>query len=139
MERPARALGLDAGAPAGNIAAAAEDPERWEAVREWGEALADLLAADPQGLAGVVARAGALRAALDPYRETGDRPREGRAWHNYRVALNARGRTPEAVTACLNSLYICREFEDWHGSARTLYALALVHDSAGDASGPAPT
>jgi tetratricopeptide (TPR) repeat protein len=75
----------------------------------------------------------ALRAALDLYRKTRDRPREGRAWHNYGVALNARGRTPEAVRACLNSLDICREFEDWHGSARTLYALALVHDTAGDA------
>ncbi|MET7296100.1 tetratricopeptide repeat protein [Streptomyces griseoloalbus] len=75
----------------------------------------------------------ALRAALALYRKTGDRPREGRAWHNYGVALNARGRTPEAVNACLNSLDVCREFEDWHGSARTLYALALVHDTAGDA------
>ncbi|CAM5679299.1 transcriptional regulator AfsR [Streptomyces violaceorubidus] len=75
----------------------------------------------------------ALRAALGLYRETGDRPREGRAWHNYAVALNARGRTAEAVTACLESLDICEEFEDWHGSARTLYALGLVHETAGDA------
>ncbi|WP_399897374.1 tetratricopeptide repeat protein [Streptomyces sp. BBFR51] len=75
----------------------------------------------------------ALRTALDLYRETGDRPREGRAWHNYAVALNARGRTAEAVTACLDSLDICEEFEDWHGSARTLYALGLVHETAGDA------
>ncbi|MGV9915154.1 tetratricopeptide repeat protein [Streptomyces tendae] len=75
----------------------------------------------------------ALRAALDLYRETGDRPREGRAWHNYAVALNARGRTAEAVTACLDSLDICEEFEDWHGAARTLYALGLVHETAGDA------
>ncbi|MEU9070122.1 tetratricopeptide repeat protein [Streptomyces sp. NPDC048109] len=75
----------------------------------------------------------ALRAALALYRETGDRPREGRAWHNYAVALNARGRTAEAVTACLDSLDICEEFEDWHGSARTLYALGLVHETAGDA------
>ncbi|MFD5361495.1 tetratricopeptide repeat protein [Streptomyces tendae] len=75
----------------------------------------------------------ALRAALDLYRETGDRPREGRAWHNYGVALNARGRTAEAVTACLDSLDICEEFEDWHGAARTLYALGLVHETAGDA------
>ncbi|MFH8443530.1 ATP-binding protein [Streptomyces sp. NPDC018026] len=75
----------------------------------------------------------ALRAALDLYRDTGDRPREGRAWHNYAVALNARGRTAEAVTACLDSLDICAEFEDWHGSARTLYALGLVHETAGDA------
>ncbi|MGW2175935.1 tetratricopeptide repeat protein [Streptomyces sp. NPDC005047] len=74
----------------------------------------------------------ALRAALERYRETGDRPREGRAWHNYGVALNARGRTAEAMTACFNSLDICWEFEDWHGGARTLYALALVHESAGD-------
>ncbi|WP_153182866.1 tetratricopeptide repeat protein, partial [Streptomyces sp. E5N298] len=75
----------------------------------------------------------ALRAALDRYRETGDRPREGRAWHNYAVALNARGRTAEAVTACLDALDICEEFEDWHGAARTLYALGLVHETAGDA------
>lgn len=74
----------------------------------------------------------ALRAALDLYRETGDRPREGRAWHNYAVALNARGRTAEAVTVCLESLDICEEFEDWHGAARTLYALGLVHETAGD-------
>lgn len=75
----------------------------------------------------------ALRSALGLYRETGDRPREGRARHNYAVALNARGRTAEAVTACLDSLDICEEFEDWHGAARTLYALGLVHETAGDA------
>ncbi|MGW0106043.1 tetratricopeptide repeat protein [Streptomyces cellulosae] len=75
----------------------------------------------------------ALRAALELYRETEDRPREGRAWHNYAVALNARGRTRQAVEACHNSLDICRAFEDWYGSARTLYALALVYDNEGDA------
>ncbi|GAA2289875.1 AfsR-like transcriptional regulator TcrA [Streptomyces atrovirens] len=57
VERLARAVGLDAGAPARDIAEAAQDPARREAVREWGEALADLLAADPRGLAGAVARA----------------------------------------------------------------------------------
>ncbi|MER6625410.1 tetratricopeptide repeat protein [Streptomyces sp. NPDC000931] len=57
VERLARAVGLDAGAPAGDIAEAAQDPERREAVREWGETVADLLAADPRGVAGAVARA----------------------------------------------------------------------------------
>ncbi|MFJ2947865.1 tetratricopeptide repeat protein [Streptomyces sp. NPDC087226] len=57
VERLARAMGLDAGASAREIAGAAADPARRDAVREWGEALADLLAADPRGLAGAVARA----------------------------------------------------------------------------------
>ncbi|MFF9484072.1 tetratricopeptide repeat protein [Streptomyces sp. NPDC014676] len=57
VERLARAVGLDVGASAQEIAEAAQDPARREAVREWGEALADLLAADPRGLAGTVARA----------------------------------------------------------------------------------
>ncbi|GGV83756.1 tetratricopeptide repeat protein [Streptomyces griseoloalbus] len=56
VEELARALGLDAGAPAREIAKAAEDPARREAVQEWGKAVAALLAADPQGVAGAVAR-----------------------------------------------------------------------------------
>ena len=50
-------LGLDAGASAREIADAAQDPARRDAVREWGEALAELLSADPDGAAGAVARA----------------------------------------------------------------------------------
>ncbi|MEU7473149.1 tetratricopeptide repeat protein [Streptomyces sp. NPDC044984] len=57
VEELARAVGLDAGAPVREIAEAAQDPAWREAVREWGEAVADLLAADPQGVAGAVARA----------------------------------------------------------------------------------
>ncbi|MFD3618048.1 ATP-binding protein [Streptomyces sp. NPDC058676] len=56
VEKLARAVGLDVGASARELAEAARDPARREAVREWGEALADLFAADPQG-AGAVARA----------------------------------------------------------------------------------
>lgn len=50
-------LGLDAGASAREIADAAQDPAWRDAVREWGEALAELLSADPDGAAGAVARA----------------------------------------------------------------------------------
>ncbi|MFD7766240.1 tetratricopeptide repeat protein [Streptomyces sp. NPDC059787] len=57
VERLARAVGLDVGAPAREIAEAAEEPARREAVREWGETVAELLAADPRGVAGAVARA----------------------------------------------------------------------------------
>ncbi|MER7485008.1 tetratricopeptide repeat protein, partial [Streptomyces sp. NPDC126497] len=57
VERLARAVGLDTGASAREIAEAAEGPARREAVREWGETVADLLAADPRGVAGAVARA----------------------------------------------------------------------------------
>ncbi|KOT39448.1 regulator [Streptomyces caelestis] len=57
VERLARAVGLDTGASVRDIAEAAQDPVRREAVREWGETVADLLAADPRGLAGTVARA----------------------------------------------------------------------------------
>ncbi|MFC8373436.1 NB-ARC domain-containing protein, partial [Streptomyces sp. NPDC057239] len=57
VERLARAVGLDAGALVRDIAEAAQDPARREAVREWGETVADLLATDPRGLAGAVARA----------------------------------------------------------------------------------
>ncbi|WP_327378038.1 SAV_2336 N-terminal domain-related protein [Streptomyces sp. CB02400] len=57
VERLARAVGLDAGASAWEIAEAAADPVWREAVREWGEAVADLFAADPRGVAGAVARA----------------------------------------------------------------------------------
>ncbi|MER5218025.1 hypothetical protein ABT063_47930 [Streptomyces sp. NPDC002838] len=56
VEKLARAVGLGPGASAWEIAEAMTDPARREAVREWGEAVADLLAADPQG-AGAVARA----------------------------------------------------------------------------------
>ncbi|MFI1422603.1 SAV_2336 N-terminal domain-related protein [Streptomyces sp. NPDC020731] len=57
VEKLARAVGLEAGASVREIAEAAQDPARREAVREWGEAVADLLAADPRGVAGAVARA----------------------------------------------------------------------------------
>jgi len=53
----ARKLGLDGGASARDIAEAANDSGWRDAVREWGEALADLLSADPDGAAGAVARA----------------------------------------------------------------------------------
>ena len=53
----ARKLGLDGGASAREIAEAANDPAWRDAVREWGEALAELLSADPDGAAGAVARA----------------------------------------------------------------------------------
>ncbi|MEU3663170.1 tetratricopeptide repeat protein [Streptomyces sp. NPDC032940] len=57
VEELARAVGLDAGASARDIAKAAAEPARREAVREWGEAVAGLLAAEPPGVAGAVARA----------------------------------------------------------------------------------
>ncbi|WP_411090644.1 ATP-binding protein [Streptomyces sp. 049-1] len=57
VERLARAVGLHDGASVRNIAEAASEPAWRDAVREWGEAVADLLAADPQGIAGAVARA----------------------------------------------------------------------------------
>ncbi|MGW0835640.1 ATP-binding protein [Streptomyces prunicolor] len=53
----ARKLGLDGEASARDIADAANDSAWRDAVREWGEALAELLAADPDGAAGAVARA----------------------------------------------------------------------------------
>lgn len=53
----ARTVGLDTGASAREIAEVAGDPARREAVREWGEAVVELLAADSQGAAGAVARA----------------------------------------------------------------------------------
>ncbi|MFJ9891702.1 tetratricopeptide repeat protein [Streptomyces sp. NPDC091280] len=53
----ARKVGLDDGASGREIAEAANDPARRAAVREWGEALAELLSADPGGVAGAVARA----------------------------------------------------------------------------------
>ncbi|MEV5533430.1 ATP-binding protein [Streptomyces prunicolor] len=53
----ARKLGLDGGASGREIAEAADDPAWRDAVREWGEALAELLSADPDGAAGAVARA----------------------------------------------------------------------------------
>ncbi|MGW6738605.1 tetratricopeptide repeat protein [Streptomyces sp. NPDC055013] len=56
VERLARAVGLDAGASAADIAEAATDPARRDAVREWGETVADLLALDPRRVAGAVAR-----------------------------------------------------------------------------------
>ncbi|GAA3977758.1 tetratricopeptide repeat protein [Streptomyces plumbiresistens] len=56
VEKLAQAVGLGAGASAREIVEAATDPARREAVREWGQAVADLLAADPRG-AGAVARA----------------------------------------------------------------------------------
>ncbi|MFG2439639.1 SAV_2336 N-terminal domain-related protein, partial [Streptomyces sp. NPDC048508] len=51
------AVGLNAGASASDIAQATQDPARSDAVREWGEAVANLLAADPPGVAGPVAQA----------------------------------------------------------------------------------
>ena len=53
----ARKLGLDAGVSRLEIADAANDPAWRDAVREWGEALAELLSTDPDGAAGAVARA----------------------------------------------------------------------------------
>nr|WP_079083036.1 tetratricopeptide repeat protein [Streptomyces antibioticus] len=59
VEQLARAVGLEpeAEASAQAIAEAARNPARRDAVREWGEALTELLAADPQGVASAVARA----------------------------------------------------------------------------------
>ena len=56
LEKLAQAVGLDSRASAADIAEAATDPARKDALREWGETVAGLLAADPQG-AGDVARA----------------------------------------------------------------------------------
>ncbi|MEU0742408.1 tetratricopeptide repeat protein, partial [Streptomyces sp. NPDC006134] len=56
VEELARAVGLDAGAPVRELARAAEDPARWDAVRAWGERLAGLLGGEP-GVAGAMARA----------------------------------------------------------------------------------
>ncbi|MGW3117522.1 tetratricopeptide repeat protein [Streptomyces sp. NPDC001107] len=56
VEKLAQAVGLGPGASAGEIAEAAMAPARRDAVREWGEAVADLLATDPRGVAGAVAQ-----------------------------------------------------------------------------------
>ncbi|MEU5144033.1 tetratricopeptide repeat protein [Streptomyces sp. NPDC021139] len=56
VEELARAVGLGAGASVRDIAKAAAEPERRDAVREWGEAVAGLLAAEPPGVAGAVER-----------------------------------------------------------------------------------
>ncbi|MGW0845639.1 tetratricopeptide repeat protein [Streptomyces sp. NPDC002787] len=72
VESLARAVGLDAGASAGSVAELAEaarDPARRDAVREWGERLAGLLAGDPTV-------AGAVAAAME--RHT---PGSGTAWY----------------------------------------------------------
>ncbi|MET8454649.1 ATP-binding protein [Streptomyces sp. NPDC005209] len=53
VERLARAVGLDAGASVQEIAGAVKDPGWREAVQEWGEAVADLLAGDAEGARGV--------------------------------------------------------------------------------------
>ncbi|MFF5256646.1 tetratricopeptide repeat protein [Streptomyces leeuwenhoekii] len=56
VEELARAVGLDAGTPVRELARAAEDPARRDAVRAWGERLAGLLGGEP-GVAGAVAQA----------------------------------------------------------------------------------
>ncbi|MBE8472704.1 tetratricopeptide repeat protein [Streptomyces sp. 3R004] len=56
VEKLAQAVGVDAGAPVREIVEAATVPVRRDAVREWGEAIVDLLASDPRGVAGAVAR-----------------------------------------------------------------------------------
>ncbi|MFE2260724.1 ATP-binding protein [Streptomyces griseosporeus] len=56
VEELARALGQDPGVSVRELAEAAEDPARRDAVRVWGDRLAELLSADP-GVAGAVARA----------------------------------------------------------------------------------
>ncbi|MBK3580334.1 ATP-binding protein [Streptomyces sp. MBT65] len=63
----ARKVGLDGGASGREIAEAANDPAWRDAVREWGEALAELLSADPGGVAGAVARAMGTGAAASWY------------------------------------------------------------------------
>jgi len=55
VEKLAQAVGLGPGASAGEIVEAATAPARQRAVREWGEAVADLLASDPRGIAAAVA------------------------------------------------------------------------------------
>lgn len=57
VEALARVLGLGAGVSVRDIAKAAAEPARRDAVREWGETVAELLAAGPSGVAGAVARA----------------------------------------------------------------------------------
>ncbi|GHG97967.1 hypothetical protein GCM10018780_23780 [Streptomyces lanatus] len=51
VESLARALGLGAGASVAELADAARDPARRAVVQRWGEELAGLLAADPEGVA----------------------------------------------------------------------------------------
>ncbi|WP_329257662.1 tetratricopeptide repeat protein [Streptomyces sp. NBC_01478] len=63
----AQKVGLDGGASGREIAEAANDPAWRDAVREWGEALAELLSADPGGAAGAVARAMGSGAAASWY------------------------------------------------------------------------
>lgn len=63
----ARKVGLDGGASGREIAEAANDPAWRDAVREWGEAVAELLSADPGGAAGAVARAMGSGAAASWY------------------------------------------------------------------------
>ncbi|GAA4087331.1 AfsR-like transcriptional regulator TcrA [Streptomyces shaanxiensis] len=57
VESLARAVGLGAGASVAELAEAARDPARRMAVQKWGEELAGLLAADPEGVARTLARA----------------------------------------------------------------------------------
>ncbi|MFF9621318.1 tetratricopeptide repeat protein [Streptomyces griseosporeus] len=69
VDELARAVGLRAGAPAQEIARAAQDPIRKDAVREWGETVSDLLAADPR-------IASAVAAAMERHA-----PGSGKAWY----------------------------------------------------------
>ncbi|MEI5614904.1 tetratricopeptide repeat protein [Streptomyces brasiliscabiei] len=69
VESLARVVGLDAGASVAEVAEAARDTARRDAVREWGEGLASLLAGDP-----VVA--GAVAAAMER-----DTPGSGASWY----------------------------------------------------------
>ncbi|MFH8935095.1 tetratricopeptide repeat protein [Streptomyces griseosporeus] len=69
VERLALAVGLAAGASVQDIANAAKDQTRTDAVREWGEAVSDLLAADSR-------IAGAVAAAMERHA-----PGSGNAWY----------------------------------------------------------
>ncbi|WP_427919933.1 tetratricopeptide repeat protein [Streptomyces sp. cg40] len=68
----AGALGLGAGASVEAIVEAARDPGRREAVGEWGEAVARLLAGDPEGVA-----AEAVAEAMERYA-----PGSGASWYD---------------------------------------------------------
>ncbi|MFD9326849.1 tetratricopeptide repeat protein [Streptomyces sp. NPDC060065] len=82
--------------------------------------------------AGQVAEAiEALTRARNLHQAAGDRHREAIAWNNLGVALHTADRVEEAVKAHGRALEVFREFEDWYATGQVLYALALIHKSAG--------
>ncbi|WP_406454493.1 tetratricopeptide repeat protein [Streptomyces sp. NBC_01622] len=65
--------------------------------------------------------------ARDLFQAVGDRLREARAWNNVGTTLRDADRMEEAIEAYEKAVHGCREFDDWYGTGRTLYNLALAH------------